>query len=341
MKRIILLTIIINWLFINALTAQNPFQEFDVEVPVITLCNGKFPEFIPNDTIHRMGTVVIDTRTGKIIELIDTDSIKVTYNYRPDVASRWISPDPLSEEFPDRTPYNYVKNNPIARIDTDGRLDTWYVTEGGDVLMQTNDGSNDIVTVPQNQVSNFEYYAQSYKNEGMKPVYESKGWNDYMKSEYGLSGKQLSEEQVSMLSMLNSSWSKENAVEYWLNPTASNAAAFSFSEALSQWTNPELVITGLSAGVAGYGAVNRNFVKAYNHSYKYDTRVRVRAVQDPTSHNFPYTYDDAILSTQPIPQKNGYNIYQLNGSMNGKNGVFEIGLTKEGVIDHRFFRPNK
>jgi hypothetical protein len=34
-------------------------------------------------------------------------------------------------------------------------------------------------------------------------------------------------------------------------------------------------------------------------------------------------------------------MYQLRGTMNGKNGVYEIGLTKDGVIDHRFFRPTK
>ena len=39
----------------------------------------------------------------------------------------------------------------------------------------------------------------------------------------------------------------------------------------------------------------------------------------------------------------------MQGTMHGsvkdgvqqiKNGVFEIGVTKDGVIDHRFFRPN-
>lgn len=67
----------------------------------------------------------------------------------------------------------------------------------------------------------------------------------------------------------------------------------------------------------------------------------MRGVQDPMSHNFPYSFDDAILSTKSIPKNNGYQIFQLNGTMNGKNGVFEIGLTKDGIIDHRFFRPIK
>jgi len=79
----------------------------------------------------------------------------------------------------------------------------------------------------------------------------------------------------------------------------------------------------------------------FKHSFKYADRVRMRAVQDPVSHNFPYSFDDAILSTKPILKNNGYKIFQQSGIMNGKNGVFEIGLTKNGIIDHRFFRPIK
>lgn len=80
---------------------------------------------------------------------------------------------------------------------------------------------------------------------------------------------------------------------------------------------------------------------AFKHSYKYDARVRTRALQDPSSHNFPYTFDDAILATKPIPKANGYTMYQMPGALGIKTGVFEIGLTKDGVIDHRFFRPTK
>ncbi|KXZ65124.1 putative deoxyribonuclease RhsC [Acinetobacter venetianus] len=131
----------------------------------------------------------------------------------------------------------------------------------------------------------------------------------------------------------------------------------------------------LNFGTFGYGSVIKNTVqtgvrqldnviqmtkfvqpelKAFTHEFKYADRVRARAVQDPVSHNFPYSFDDLILSSKPLPQKNGYNIYQFPGSMTGKvvtnpitgirtqtykDGVFEIGKTKDGIIDHRFFRP--
>lgn len=96
-------------------------------------------------------------------------------------------------------------------------------------------------------------------------------------------------------------------------------------------------------------------VPATKHGLSYAPRVRTRAVEDPKSHNFPYSFDDGILATKPILKKNGYRIYQKRGTMTGKvvtdpktgvrtqqykEGVFEIGVTKDGVIDHRFFRPD-
>jgi len=46
-------------------------------------------------------------------------------NYDP-ALGRWFSPDPLAEEFPERTPYNYVYNNPIRMIDPTGMEgETW------------------------------------------------------------------------------------------------------------------------------------------------------------------------------------------------------------------------
>jgi RHS repeat-associated protein len=80
---------------------------------------------------------------------------------------------------------------------------------------------------------------------------------------------------------------------------------------------------------------------AFTHGFRYADRVRTRSLQDPSSHNFPYTFDDGILAATPIPRANGYNIYQTPGSMGGKQGVFEIGVTKDGVVDHRFFRPTR
>ena len=103
---------------------------------------------------------------------------------------------------------------------------------------------------------------------------------------------------------------------------------------------PSRSVAARGTGRSTNGGVSQG-AKAYKHSFKYADRVRKRAIADPLSHNFPYSFDDAILATKPMLRKNGYKIFRLTGNMNGKNGVFEIGLTRDGVIDHRFFRPLK
>jgi hypothetical protein len=95
----------------------------------------------------------------------------------------------------------------------------------------------------------------------------------------------------------------------------------------------------LGRGVSVKTNFKPTYRSAYKHKYKYDSRVRARGVEDPTSHNFPYSFDDKILSIKPTVTSSGYKIFRLKGTMNDKNGVFEIGLKPNGVIDHRFFRP--
>ncbi len=103
------------------------------------------------------------------------------------------------------------------------------------------------------------------------------------------------------------------------------------------WSDLSVLLTPVGNGTPGGAMATEE--KAIQ--YEYAPRVRARGVEDPTSHNFPYSFDKHILETTAIPKSNGYNIYQLKGSMNGKNGVFEIGVTNKNIIDHRFFRPIK
>lgn len=52
---------------------------------------------------------------------MQTETIYSEATLRPEIVSRWMSPDPLSDEFPSWSPYNFVYNNPIIYIDPDGR----------------------------------------------------------------------------------------------------------------------------------------------------------------------------------------------------------------------------
>jgi RHS repeat-associated protein len=107
-------------------------------------------------------------------------------------------------------------------------------------------------------------------------------------------------------------------------------------------TLPTLVVPGgreIRALQGTVRAVEGIEANVFVHSLKYAPRVRMRALEDPVSHNFPYSFDDLILNQNAIPKNNGYRYFQQEGFMNGKQGVFEIGVTKDGIIDHRFFRP--
>ena len=75
-------------------------------------------------------------------------------------------------------------------------------------------------------------------------------------------------------------------------------------------------------------------------SVQYARYVRMRGLQDPVSHNFPYSFDKLILKGNPQILNNGYRRYRHPGFMNKTRGVYEIGVTKTGIINHRFFRPD-
>lgn len=78
-------------------------------------------------------------------------------------------------------------------------------------------------------------------------------------------GFDLTDQQESYLSMLNSDWARRNAVNYLKDPSASNAFMFSLSESISQWSNPYLVVGGLSAGIAGFRASPARLVTPRNY----------------------------------------------------------------------------
>ena len=98
----------------------NPFKSIGKKAKVLTLSHGKYVEFFDTDSIQRIGTVMINTRTKKIVKLLKEEDVhkKTTDNTS---VSRWYSPDPMSESYSSLTPYNLVANNPINGIDPDGR----------------------------------------------------------------------------------------------------------------------------------------------------------------------------------------------------------------------------
>jgi hypothetical protein len=100
--------------------AQQPFKEYGYKVKVATLSQGKYVEFFDQDTVVQIGTVLLNRRSGKIVSFVQYDTTFSEYSLQPELISRWMSPDPLAEEFYSESPYNFSHNNPIRYVDPDG-----------------------------------------------------------------------------------------------------------------------------------------------------------------------------------------------------------------------------
>lgn len=100
----------------------NPFRKNGYRPRIITLSNGKYREAFP-DTIVQIGSFTYNKKAKKITGIWTTEELGYSEaTLKPDLVSRWFSPDPLSEEFTSWSPYNFGLNNPIIYVDPDGRL---------------------------------------------------------------------------------------------------------------------------------------------------------------------------------------------------------------------------
>ena len=166
---------------------------------------------------------------------------------------RWWSVDPFGEEYAHLSPYNYCSNIPNLLVDPTGSYLTHYVDENYNVLLQTDDGSDDVVMVPDFRMDFFMSVLNASRWDEWR--LNSLGWNQYWKDEFGLAARQLTDSELTLADMFHSTWARNNAIAYFLKPNIGNALKLGISESLSQWTDPELVVAGLSAGITGLANV--------------------------------------------------------------------------------------
>ncbi|WP_430827194.1 hypothetical protein [Chryseobacterium indologenes] len=112
----------------------NPFAKYGVYPKIATLSKGKYLEFHDMDSVVSIGSVRFNRKTKSITEFREIDLSDPDAQPYLDTAGRWISPDPLSEEFSSWSPYHIGYNNPISNIDPDGRAAFDWVKDGNRIF---------------------------------------------------------------------------------------------------------------------------------------------------------------------------------------------------------------
>ena len=134
--------------------AGNPFKKFGYKPKIHTLSKGKYLEFHDLDSIVKIGSFTYHVKNKSATGYSQEETRYSEATLRPEIISRWFSPDPLSDEFPSWSPYNFVKNNPLRYIDPNGLapLDIIVTTNGGKELFRLDDGKTEITTMTAKQV---------------------------------------------------------------------------------------------------------------------------------------------------------------------------------------------
>lgn len=100
--------------------AGNPFKKFGYKPKISTLSKGKYLEFHDLDSIVQIGSFTFHVKKKIVTGYIVKETKYSEATLRPEIVSRWFSPDPLSDEFPSWSPYVFTNDNPIFFTDPTG-----------------------------------------------------------------------------------------------------------------------------------------------------------------------------------------------------------------------------
>ena len=159
---------------------------------------------------------------------------------------RLFTGDPLQECFLSLSPYNYCSGNPIIFVDPSGAFMTHYVDKNFNVLLQTNDGSDDVVMVPDEHVGDFKSFATFYQDSKMKSYYDDERWNRYWKNQFGLAERQLTELELAVSNLYKSKSAKNEAIKLFLSHKESYMLSAAWGETRYHLSSIESWVDGLS-----------------------------------------------------------------------------------------------
>ena len=124
-----------------SLQAQDIFKKHGFKKETLTLSKGKYEEVFTNKEIIQIGTVLLNTKTNKVVEFLDEETEDTSF--KAEHSSRFLTPDPLAEKYPNISPYAYCANNPIKYVDPDGRdIKIYYQDENDDWQTWVFNGQN-------------------------------------------------------------------------------------------------------------------------------------------------------------------------------------------------------
>jgi hypothetical protein len=108
-------------LVMTGLGQVNPYQSIGKDGKVLPAFGGQYREVDDGDSIQRIGSIMLNVRTHKIVKLLDPMKVYKTSSDNSS-SSRWFSVDPLANTSKNNSisPYAFVKDDPIRLIDPNG-----------------------------------------------------------------------------------------------------------------------------------------------------------------------------------------------------------------------------
>jgi len=112
--------------------AQDVLKKHGFKKKPLTFCDGQYNEFFNNPEVVQIGTTLFNTKTNKVVKLIDENTPKTTY--KAEFSS--MSIDPCAEKYYSISPYAYCAGNPVRYIDIKGK----YIVDSKGYVMYSEKG---------------------------------------------------------------------------------------------------------------------------------------------------------------------------------------------------------